>query len=205
MFKKMLPMIGPKTAKITMTTRATSTRISAYSTNPCPFSLPVLMNIALKTFCPERTTSVAPHTANTFHVLRLTYALDDRRFALPHTHAQRRQPVPRLPPAQLVDERRHQPGAGAAQRVTQRNRAAVDVEPVEGDTQFARADKRLHGKRFIDLEQVNIGDGESGAFEQAKGYVRELGVLRDVVVTDGIRYRMYAAARDPQDTLRAVS
>ena len=32
--------------------------------------------------------------------------------------------------------------------------------------------------------------------EQAKGYVKALRVPRDVVVTDGIRYRMYAAADD---------
>ena len=46
-----------------MTTMATSTKISAYSTSLYAFSLPVLMNTALKTFCPERATSVAPHTA----------------------------------------------------------------------------------------------------------------------------------------------
>jgi hypothetical protein len=34
-----------------------------------------------------------------------------------------------------------------------------------------------------------------GALEQAKGYVAMLGVARDVIVTDGVRYRMYAADR----------
>ena len=35
-----------------------------------------------------------------------------------------------------------------------------------------------------------------GALEQAKGYVVALGVPRDVIVTDGIRYRMYAGGRE---------
>jgi hypothetical protein len=32
------PMTGPRTINATITTRATKTRIKAYSTNPCPFS-----------------------------------------------------------------------------------------------------------------------------------------------------------------------
>ena len=33
------------------------------------------------------------------------------------------------------------------------------------------------------------------ALEQAKGYVEALGATRDVIVTDGIRYRMYEGER----------
>ena len=39
------------------------------------------------------------------------------------------------------------------------------------------------------IEAKRLGAGVEGA-GQAKGYVESLGVLRDVVVTDGIRYRM---------------
>ena len=46
------------------------------------------------------------------------------------------------------------------------------------------------------IEAKRFGDGIEGAREQAKGYVAALGVPRDVIVTDGIRYRMYAADRD---------
>lgn len=45
------------------------------------------------------------------------------------------------------------------------------------------------------IEAKRLGMGVEGALEQAKGYVEALGVPRDVVVTDGIRYRMYAGAR----------
>jgi len=45
--------------------------------------------------------------------------------------------------------------------------------------------------RFI-IEAKRLGAGVEGALEQAKEYVESIGVPRDVVVTDGIRYRMYS-------------
>ena len=45
------------------------------------------------------------------------------------------------------------------------------------------------------IEAKRLGSGVEGALDQARGYVEALGVLRDIVVTDGIRYRMYAADR----------
>jgi hypothetical protein len=46
------------------------------------------------------------------------------------------------------------------------------------------------------IEAKRLGAGVEGALTQAKAYVTALGVARDVVVTDGIRYRMYEASRD---------
>jgi len=45
--------------------------------------------------------------------------------------------------------------------------------------------------RFV-IEAKRFGAGVEGALEQAKRYLESLGVPRDVVVTDGIRYRMYS-------------
>jgi len=45
------------------------------------------------------------------------------------------------------------------------------------------------------IEAKRLGAGVEGALEQAKGYVTALGAKCDVIVTDGIRYRMYAGAR----------
>jgi hypothetical protein len=45
------------------------------------------------------------------------------------------------------------------------------------------------------VEAKRLGAGVEGALEQAKGYVEALGLASDVVVTDGIRYRMYARAK----------
>ena len=46
------------------------------------------------------------------------------------------------------------------------------------------------------IEAKRLGAGVEGALEQAIGYVTELGIQCDVVVTDGIRYRMYEASND---------
>ena len=46
------------------------------------------------------------------------------------------------------------------------------------------------------VEAKRLGAGVEGALEQAKGYVSALGVPCDIVVTDGIRYRMYGAESD---------
>jgi hypothetical protein len=44
--------------------------------------------------------------------------------------------------------------------------------------------------RFV-IEAKRLGAGVEGALKQAQGYVTTLGVPCDVIVTDGIRYRLY--------------
>lgn len=46
------------------------------------------------------------------------------------------------------------------------------------------------------IEGKRLGAGVEGALDQAKGDVQALRVPRDIVVTDGVRYRLYAAAQD---------
>jgi hypothetical protein len=45
------------------------------------------------------------------------------------------------------------------------------------------------------IEAKRLRAGVEGALEQARGYVEALGEPRDVIVTDGIRYRMYSAEK----------
>jgi hypothetical protein len=45
--------------------------------------------------------------------------------------------------------------------------------------------------RFV-IEAKRLGVGVESALEQAKGYGEALGVPRDIIVTDGIRYRLYS-------------
>jgi hypothetical protein len=61
-------------------------------------------------------------------------------------------------------------------------------------TVFAALPRTAENCRFV-IEAKRLGAGVEGALEQAKGYVAALGVPRDVVVTDGVRYRMYSAER----------
>ncbi len=55
---------------------------------------------------------------------------------------------------------------------------------------------RMPENCYLVLEAKRLGAGVEGALQQAKGYVQALGVPRDIVVTDGVRYRLYAAAQD---------
>ena len=43
------------------------------------------------------------------------------------------------------------------------------------------------------IEAKRSGAAIEGALAQAAGYAKALGIQGDVIVTDGIRYRMYAA------------
>ncbi len=60
---------------------------------------------------------------------------------------------------------------------------------------FVKLPRTPENCHFI-LEAKRLGAGVEGALEQAKGYIESLGVARDIVVTDGIRYRMYEASNN---------
>jgi hypothetical protein len=59
------------------------------------------------------------------------------------------------------------------------------------DVAVFRALPRIAENCLFVIEAKRLGAGVEGALAQAKGYVEALGVSRDVIVTDGIRYRMY--------------
>jgi len=46
------------------------------------------------------------------------------------------------------------------------------------------------------IEAKRLGKGVEGALAQARDYLRQIGVSRDIIVTDGIRYRMYSCQND---------
>ena len=60
------------------------------------------------------------------------------------------------------------------------------------DVAVFRALPRTPENCHLVIEAKRLGAGVEGALEQAKGYLEALGTPRDVVVTDGIRYRMYS-------------
>ena len=62
------------------------------------------------------------------------------------------------------------------------------------DVAVFRALPRIPENCHLVIEAKRFGAGVEGALGQCKGYVEQLGVPRDVVVTDGIRYRMYDCA-----------
>lgn len=59
------------------------------------------------------------------------------------------------------------------------------------DVALFRAMPRTPQNCHLVIEAKRLGAGVEGALEQAKGYVEALGLPRTVLVTDGIRYRMF--------------
>jgi len=55
---------------------------------------------------------------------------------------------------------------------------------------FDRLPRTPESCRFV-LEAKRLRAGGEDALEQAKGYLRDLGIDRDIIVTDGVRYRLY--------------
>lgn len=63
------------------------------------------------------------------------------------------------------------------------------------DVALFRSLPRIPENCHVVIEAKRLGAGVEGALEQAKRYVEALQVPCDVIVTDGIRYRMYDGAR----------
>src|SRR3954470_9537657 len=74
---------------------------------------------------------------------------EDCRQALSYPDAERRDAARGAGARHLVDQRRSQAGAAATKRVTDRNRAAVDVQFFVVDTQLALPAHRLRETREL--------------------------------------------------------
>jgi hypothetical protein len=61
--------------------------------------------------------------------------------------------------AHVVDQRRHQAGAAAAERVAERDRAAVGVELRRVGADLGEPGERDRGERLVDLERADVGRG----------------------------------------------
>lgn len=64
------------------------------------------------------------------------------------------------------------------------------------DVAVFRALPRTPENCHLVIEAKRLVVGVEGALNQTKGYMEALGLPRDVIVTDGIRYRMYAGESD---------
>ena len=86
----------------------------------------------------------------------------------PPTHMVSRPKVP-VGGLQAVEQRAGDAGAGHAERVADRDRAAVHVELVDVDAQVAVAGDDLRGERLVDLDQVDVVDGHPGPGQRLLG------------------------------------
>src|SRR5207253_9172984 len=92
--------------------------------------------------------------------------LDARPHPLTATDPGRREPVALLALAQLVREREREPRARRAERMPERDRAAVHVGPLAIETEILLHRQVLGRERLVDLDQVHVLDLEPGTLER---------------------------------------
>src|SRR5205085_10819329 len=89
--------------------------------------------------------------------LRLSLkALDDGHVGLSSAFAHGLQAVPPTGALELVQERRHEAGAGGTERVPERDRAAVDVHLRGVGPCVLHPGKHDGRKRLVDLDEVDV-------------------------------------------------
>src|SRR6202044_3546213 len=114
-------------------------------------------------FCISLTTSAArfpgssPRTAAMalLSIRSRSEPLDDRGVGHPAAFAHGLQAVAAAGGLKVVQQRGHQLGSGAAERVAQGDRAAARVEPVLVGTELLRPGQRDRRERLVDLVSVD--------------------------------------------------
>src|SRR5712691_11718304 len=81
-----------------------------------------------------------------------------------------------------VDQGGHQPGAAGPERVADGDGAAMDVDFVQVGAGFALPGEHDAGERLVDLEQVDVADGQPGFAEYLAGGRDDGGEHHDRVV-----------------------
>ena len=95
--------------------------------------------------------------------------LNNDRDSLSTTYTRCCQTVTSPASMQLVENRQHQARSGRPKRMTQRNRATVDVGPGAIETQLFLNREILRRKCFVDFDQIDVGKFQAGLFECLAG------------------------------------
>src|SRR5437016_257413 len=82
--------------------------------------------------------------------------LEEHRNSLPTANAGRGDSIAQFRVTEFTRERKSEPDAGGRQRMPNRNRAAIHIEFVAVDPQLALHSDELRGKRFVDLESIDL-------------------------------------------------
>src|SRR3972149_2245226 len=93
----------------------------------------------------------------------LRHALDDGGHALSAAYAHGLQPEPSVPPLHLMEQSRHDPGAGCAYGMAQGYPRPVDVQALEvalADAPLPGAGEHLGGKGLVQLNEVHVVETE---------------------------------------------
>ena len=102
----------------------------------------------------------SPRRASLPHFSRSLHSLDDGRNPLADADAHGRQAVAAAAPFHFMDEGSHDSRAAAAERMSQRDGAAIDIEFIQIDAQLASAREHLGRECFVKLDKVDLLDGQ---------------------------------------------
>ena len=72
-------------------------------------------------------------------------------------------PVDEIAPLQFVDQRAEDHRAGGAERMAERDGAAVDVDLGRIEIERLQIAQHHRGERLVDLEQIDVGERHAGA------------------------------------------
>ena len=104
----------------------------------------------------------------TFSVAQTSQCANDDGVALPSTAAQcRRSDAATACLLELVQQRQRQAVAAHPDRVAESDRSAVDVHDVVGEAELTHLRVADGRERFVDLEQVDVGERQPGPLEGA--------------------------------------
>ncbi len=112
------------------------------------------------------------------------------------------QPVALVPVLERIDQRRHQLGARAAQRMAQRDGAAIDVQPRRIGAGRLQPGQRHRGEGLVDFEQVDVVDLHAGALQRLLGrrqrrFQHDHRIAADHGHVDDARQRLHAQRLEP--------
>src|SRR5690606_33894064 len=116
-------------------------------------------------FAAHRRRSLPP-PSRSWHPTSCLRHSNDQSVALAAAAAERRDPGAAAPAPQLQGEGEDEPGAGHPDRVTQRDRPAVDVDDVLAHPQVAHRPDGDRGEGLVDLNQVQVGEGHAGLVQR---------------------------------------
>src|ERR1700722_17168016 len=94
---------------------------------------------------------------------------EDRRVGLAAAFAHGLQAVADAVVAHVVHQRGHQPGAAAAERVPDRDRAAVDVQRLGVGVELGQPGQRHRRERLVDLERADLVDPQPALGQGLRG------------------------------------
>src|SRR6185369_3293409 len=92
-------------------------------------------------------------------------ALDDHRDALPSADAERRKAERHVALLHRVQQRHEDARAAGTDRMTERDRAAVDVDLGGFDAELGEYAERLRGERLVELPQADVVLLDAGSLE----------------------------------------